>query len=286
VLGVGPGNNIVRAGDLTNPGAPTLGPGGAPTVPGTISGAGAYTPDWAGLISGDSGLRDAAAALAAGGAQNQDQLNAQIANAYEQFGKNVDLSSLAQSLGMTQADLQKALGPDVQKLAQENTNAGLSTVSRLDKANSDANNAIRANLNKRGLLNSGETGYELDQQNLGYRQASSDAYQKFLGYLQQYQQGYLSAQQSNAQSLAGAYNSAADRQYSLNRGSAGVTAHLDHVDASGKPVYTDGSGNFFNLDGSRYTAPAPTAPAAPPAPPAPVPNVAQGGLGSRFTKVA
>lgn len=248
---------------------PNAGGAAGAGAPGSITGAGAYTPDWAALISGDAGLKDAAAALAAGGAQNQAQLDSELTNAYTSFGKNIDLAQLAQSIGMTQADLQNALGPDAQKLAQENTAAGTSTTSRLDAANQNAIRQITQNLNKRGILKSGETGYELDQQNLGYRQANSDAYQKLLGYLQQYQQGYLTAQQTNTQSLAGAYSSAADRQYNNNQSTPGVTAHLDHTDASGKPVYTDGQGNFFNLDGSAYSAPAPAAPAPPAAPSAP-----------------
>lgn len=118
---------------------------------------------------------------------------------------------------MSQADIQNYLGPDAQKIAQENTDAGTSTTSRLDQANQNATRAILAGLNKRGLLNSGESGYQLDQQNLGYRQAQQDAYSKFLSYLQQYQQGYLTAQQQRAASLATSINSAADRQYNLNQ---------------------------------------------------------------------
>lgn len=119
---------------------------------------------------------------------------------------------------MTQADLQDAFGPDVQKLAQENTAAGLSTTARLDQANQKATRDIIANLNRRGILHSGEAGYQLDQQNLGYRQAQFDAYQKLLGYLQQYRAGYLAAEQQRAQALAQAYSAAADRVYSNNQG--------------------------------------------------------------------
>ena len=251
--------------NFANPDAPPTGPGvgGLPNgTPGSITGVGAYTPDWTSLINNDAGLKDAQAALAAGGAQNQAQLDAQIANAYESFGKNIDLSSLAQSLGMTQADLQNAIGPDVQKLAQENTAAGTSTTARLDQANQNATRNIIANLNKRGILHSGEAGYELNQQNLGYRQAQSDAYQKFLGYLQQYQQGYLAAQQTNASKLADAYSSAADRVQANNQGSAGVTANYAFTDASGNYVYRGPDGTLYNPDGSIYT---PKAPAPPPA---------------------
>jgi hypothetical protein len=233
-------------------------------APSPITGVGAYTPDWEKLIQSDSGLKDAAGALAAGSANNQTQLNSQLANAYESFGKNVDLSTLAGQLGMTQADIQSALGPDVQKLAQENTDAGLSTTARLDQANTNAVRDIIANLNKRGMLHSGEAGYQLDQQNLGYRQAQSDAYQKLLGYLQQYQQGFLSAQQTNAGKLADAYSSAADRVQASNTGSSGITANPDHQDATGAWVYKGTDGNFYHADGSPYVAPnAPSAPGAP-----------------------
>jgi hypothetical protein len=161
---------------------------------------------------------------------------------------------------MSEADIQQALGPDVQKLAQENTDAGLSTTARIDKANQDAIRQITANLNRRGILHSGEAGYELDQQNLGYRQASSDAYQKLLGYLQQYQQGFLSAQNQNAQSLAGAYSSAADRVYNGNQSTPGVTADYAYTDAAGVHVYKGPDGTLYNVDGSIYTPPAPATP--------------------------
>lgn len=221
---------------------------------------GAYTPDWQSLISNDAAFKDAAATLAAGNAQNQTQLNSEIANAYEAFAPNSpDLAALAQSLGMTQADLQNIITPDVQKLAQENTAAGTSTSARLDQANQKATAQIIANLNKRGLLHSGEASYQLDQQNLGYRQAQSDAYQKLLGYLQQYQQGYLSAQQANAQKLADAYSSAGDRVLTENSSTAGVTAVPDHQDATGAWVYRGPDGQFYDANGKPYVAPNPVA---------------------------
>jgi hypothetical protein len=151
---------------------------------------------------------------------------------------------------MTQADLQNVLSPDVQKLAQENTDAGLSTQARLNQQNQQSTRQLVANLNKRGLLHSGEAGYQLDQLNTGYRQAQSDAYQKLLGYLQQYQQGYLSAVNGNTANLTNAISSAATRQAGLNQGSAGVTATLAGTDANGNPVYKGPDGSLFNPDGS------------------------------------
>lgn len=175
------------------------------------------TADWQKLIAGDAGLQSAEAALSGSQAADQNALGAEIKNAYEGFGKPVDLATLASQLGMNQADIQNYLGSDAQKIAQENTDAGTSTTARLDQANQNATRGIVAGLNKRGMLYSGDTGHQLDQQNLGYRQAQQDAYSKFLGYLQQYQQGYLTAQQQRAAALAAAINSAADRQLSLNQ---------------------------------------------------------------------
>lgn len=160
---------------------------------------------------------------------------------------------------MSQSDLQNALTPDVQQLAKENTDAGLSTQARLAQQNKISTRQTIANLNARGALHSGEAGYQLDQLNTGYRQAQSDSYQKLLGYLQQYQQGYLSALGNNTTNLTTAISGAATRQAGLNQGSAGVTAAIDHLDASGKPVYKDPSGNLFNADGSAYTEPPPPA---------------------------
>lgn len=194
----------------------------------------------------------------AGNAQNQNALNAELANAYETFGSNIDLSKLAQSLGMNEADLQGVLNPAIQQLAKENTDAGLSTQARLQQANDKAKQQTLADLNKRGLLHSGEAGYQLDQLNTGYRQAQSDAYQKFLGYLQQYQQGYLSALGQNTTNLTNAISSAATRQSQVNQGTPGVTAYET---SPGSGIYRAPDGSLYNPDGTPHV----TAPAAPPA---------------------
>jgi hypothetical protein len=172
------------------------------------------------------------------------------------FGSVPDFSQLAKSLGMTEADLQNAAGPDIQRLAQENTAAGTSTQARLTQANDDAVRQIRAALNRRGLLNSGESGYQLDRQNTGYRQASYDANQKLLDYLQKYQQGYVSAQQARQGQLAQSYSDAANRQYANNQGTPGTTATFDHVDSAGRAVYRGPDGRLYDVSGSAYSPPA------------------------------
>lgn len=249
--------------DFSNPGAPTL-PSPFTKAAGTPDNTtvGAYTPDWKSLISNDPGLLQVEQTLGAGSAADAASRDAQIQQAIETFGSAPDLASLAQQLGMSQADLQNVLTPDVQKLAQENTDAGLSTKARLDQANTNAIRQITQNLNKRGILNSGEAGYELDQQNLGYRQAQSDATQKLLGYLAQYQQGYLAAQNQRDSTLAGAVNDAANRQMQENQSSPGVQTTFAFNTDNGDPVYRGPDGTLYNADGTPYAYAAPN-PAAP-----------------------
>jgi hypothetical protein len=262
-------------------GAPPV--GAAPSIT-----AGAYTPDWAKLISSDPGLLDAQNALLAGSAGDLASRNALIQRALVNFGSVPDLATLAKQLGLSQEDLSGLAGSDVQRLAQENTDAGLSTQARLAQANQDAIRQLTNQLNARGLLNSGESAYELDRQDTGYRQAQSDATQKLLDYLNQYQQGYASAQAQRAQALASAYGSAADRQFASNQGSAGTAATWAFTDANGAHVYRGPDGTLYNADGSVYNGPGGAPPtstslAPPVAPTTPKPPTYGGSGGGRPT---
>lgn len=69
-------------------------------------------------------------------------------------------------------------------LAAKNTQAGTSTIARLKAAHEKAvRDSIRANA-ARGILRSGDTGYQLGQRELENRQNLSDTVSKFLEYLQ------------------------------------------------------------------------------------------------------
>lgn len=248
--------------------APPRTPPPAPgATPGPIT-VGKYTPDWASLIANDSGFLQDQSYLGASNVANASQRDAQIQRALVQFGGVPDIAGIGKSLGLSPEDVQKlqeSLGPGIQDLAKENTDAGLSTESRLAQANTDAVRQIKNQLNARGLLNSGETGYQLGKQQQGYSQAEYDANQKLLDYLNQYQQGYLSAQTSNAQALGTSASNAADRQFSVNQGSPGTQAVYDHTAPDGTVVYKDTGGTLYSADGSKYTPP-PEAPVAPPLP--------------------
>jgi hypothetical protein len=261
------------AGSGSGAGLGSTGLGGG-TGGGSIFNAGAYTPDWASLIQNDAGFLQDQSTLGASGVANASQRDASIQRALVNFGGNVDINSVAKSLGVDPSTLAGVDPAMVQNLAQANDNAGTSTQAQLSAANTKAVRGITNSLNARGLLNSGETGYQLGQQQQGYTQAQYDSSQKLMDYLSQYQQGYLSAQQQLAQQQAADASAAADRQYQANQGSAGTTADWSFTDASGVHVYKDASGNLFNPDGTKYTgsgqatpAPSVAPPVAPPTPP-------------------
>lgn len=232
--------------------ASLAGIGATPATPG-------YAPDWSSLIANDPGLLASEGALGAAGTANLAQRNAEIKSAYIAYGGNIDIPTLAKQMGLSEADITNALGPDAQTLAQQNTDAGLSTTARLNQANTDALQSIRANLNKRGLLNSGETGYQLNRQDLSYRQAQFDATQKILGVLQQYQSGYLSAEQAREEALAAAFTAAAGRVQQSNPSVPGTpaqpgeTANFVGVDINHDPVYQTSSGAYYDQNGDPYT---------------------------------
>ena len=243
------------------PASPSLGAGVAPVgAPGSIGNAGSYTPDWASLIQNDPGFLQDQSTLSASGIANASQRDALMQTALVNFGGNVDMNAVAKTLGVDPSSLSNLDPATVQALAHQNDVAGTSTQSRLDAANTLATRGIKNALNARGLLNSGETGYQLGQQQQSYTQAQYDARQKLTDYMTQYQQGYLTGQQQLNQSLSTAASSAADRQYANNTGSAGTTANYSYTDAAGTHVYADSNGNLFNPDGTPYAAPAAPAP--------------------------
>jgi hypothetical protein len=124
----------------------------------------------------------------------------------------------------------------------------------LDQTHQDAIRSIKNALNARGLLGSGEAGFQLNKEQQNYTQGEYDSQAKLLDYLSSYQQGYLQAEQSRQSQLAQSASDAANRQLALpqNQPSAGTTAAFDHVDQNGQAVYRAPDGTLHNSDGSIY----------------------------------
>ena len=193
---------------------------------------------------------------------NEAQRNAVFQTDVTQYGEVPDLAQAAKALGLSSTDLTGILGPDIAKLAQENTAAGTSTVARLGADNTKAIGAIKNALAARGVFNSGETGYQLGQQQQAYMNAGYDALQKLFGGMDTAQQGYLTAEQQRLEAIAQVISDAANRaagEYPPSPGSPAVpatTATWVGADTAGNPVYQDSGGNLYNPDGSSYSGPA------------------------------
>ena len=250
-----------------NPVASPFRTGAAPAAPqgninvGGSAGSPGYTPDWNALIQGDSGLQAALAPLTASGIQDKSALGANVGESLAEFGDtNLNLDQLAQQTGLNKNDLASIVTPQVLDLAKQNTAAGTSTLARLAADNTKQVQAIKNALNARGLLNSGESGYELGQQQQNFTNSQFDARSSLLKAIQGYYQGYLQGQLQRAQSEAQAYSDAANREFSMNQGYAatpgtpGTAAHFLFTDDNGHPVYSDGQ-QYYDANGNPYSGP-------------------------------
>lgn len=135
--------------------------------------------------------------------------NAGFRRAAIQFGELPDVQGIAQALGLNLSDLGDVFGSDTAKLAQGNTQAGTSTVARLGEAHQDAVRGITNALASRGILRSGETGFQQGRENLNYTRAQYDARNQLLDYLSGLQSGFVNAQRQRQQALAQARLAAA-----------------------------------------------------------------------------
>lgn len=88
------------------------------------------------------------------------------------------------------------------RLAAENTQAGLSTVARLNRAHTDALRQITNVLAARGVLRSGQTGAEMGREQTNYTTAQYDSRQNLLDYLGGLQAGFAQAEQQRQWQLA------------------------------------------------------------------------------------
>jgi hypothetical protein len=210
----------------TSPFAPTS-PASAPTTPPPNPADVVGSSDWWNrIINNDVGYQQAQAAFNAQDAINQAARNAQMQQAFEQFGDSSwNLGDLAKALGMQTADVNNILGgPDVLKAAQQATDSGVSTLARLRDAAQQAQMHTVNNLAARGILSSGETGYQSQRNAQTAQQNDFDARAKLLSALTGDQGGYTSSRQAAWDTLNAALQAAADRQYGIHGGDTPTSA--------------------------------------------------------------
>lgn len=169
---------------LYNTTTPYVTPSGQTAAP--SSGPAVGSQEWYNqILANDPLLKQANANIAAGGVQNQAQLQAAQARALAQYG-NVPSGSLP---GVSEID------QTTRDLAAQNTAAGTSTYAQLQRALNVANQSSNASLAARGMLRSGAFGQHGAENLLNYNISQSGAVGKLMDYLQGLYSGYLSQQQ-------------------------------------------------------------------------------------------
>lgn len=192
----------------------TAGGGGATGGGGSYGGGGGYNiPDFASLIENDPSYLQLKADLAAQGISDAAARKTAINRAITQFGYLPDFNSLDQTfLG---GNLQGDIDPATAGLVDRNNEAGFSTKARLAQAHEDAVRNITNALASRGLLRSGEAGYQFGRENQAYGQANYDATQKLLDYLGGVQAAFAQSERARQGELRGGARDAAAFQLQL-----------------------------------------------------------------------
>lgn len=221
----------------------TAGPGGykAPGGKGSINIGGGYI-DPATQIWNDPGFQQLKNNLSASGIADAAHLRGLIQQALIQFGSVPNLPS----------DVQQAAGLDTagtQALADQNP---FSTLKQMAQKYQTAQDAEKNQLASRGILSSGETGYQLGQLGQQNAQGTYDATNSLLGNVGGYYDQYVQGQQAAANQLAQGAMTAEGNAAANNAGGAGT------VSASWDPatgLYKDPNGNFYDPSGNPVSLP-------------------------------
>lgn len=187
----------------TVPGDPVVNPPAAPTssLP--------SIQDLQQLIENDPLYKQTQADIAASRIADQAGLSAARARALTMFGDVP--TDVAQANPALVGNVAGDITDTVRQLAAQNTEAGNSTVARLKQAYDENIHALQNSLAARGILSSGETGYQLGKQNLSYQQSRYDAIQQLLDLLAGYQSSYLTNDAALRAQLNAAAQAAAGR---------------------------------------------------------------------------
>jgi len=192
-------------------------PYSAPSAPGTPAGS---TFD----INTDPGYQAALAAANRGGADADTALRQGLSNLLIGFGSPSLASQLAQ-YGYSS-------NPNDATAAQANYNAGNAVLARLDQTHALNRQGVINSLAAHGLINSGDTGYQLGQQDQQYGQGVYDATQSALNQAYNLQQNDLSAKNTLQQQIASALQSAW-QNFMANPGAYAQAPAAPSVDNSG-----------------------------------------------------
>lgn len=230
----------MNAGKTTTPGAQTI----------SVGGSGAGASDYASDIMNDPAFKMLQQSLSAAGISDAAHLRGAIQQALIGFGAVPDLPQ----------DILQNSGLDTAGTADLAANNPFSTLKRLQQTYQDQQDAAKNQLAARGILNSGETGFQLGR--IGQNQAGAqyDATNNLLGGIGSLNDQYVQGRQAAANQLAqGAFSAEGNAAAAGGSGGGGPSVTATWDPATG--TYIDPSGNHYGADGSPITLPTPTQPA-------------------------
>jgi hypothetical protein len=163
------------------------------------------------LLEADPGYQQILGDVQGASAAEKGQRNASMQRSMAEFGEIPDLSQSLSALGLTSSDMAGITTPEAQTLAQSLTNSGVSTKAQLEYAQKKAIQGISNALASRNMLRSGDTGYNVGQQNLAYTQNQYNARKTLLDYLAGIQSGYAAAERQRQSDLRSAWTDAYGR---------------------------------------------------------------------------
>lgn len=167
-----------------------------------------YSNPYAGLIGGMPDLSALESVYKAQSADDAAARDAALRRLVISYGQMPDFNSLGIS-DKAKGFLSGALNDEVRQLAANAENEGVSVHARQAKANEVANRKIPALLAGRGLLRSGQTGYDLNEQAQNYKNQQYDTLNELLSNVEGTVGNFLAAERQRQLALAEARMQAA-----------------------------------------------------------------------------
>lgn len=255
----GSGANAAQVSKNTT-GLPTSVPGSGPTYDpyappaagsspgvnpdGSIQVGSNFTPDYAALLAGDPSWM---------AYQNNEQ--GTLANAATSRAAAIKAAMIQYGGGLPSGvtDTYGDITPDITDLASQNQYSDLADINR---SYTQGLETFKRGLAARGVLQSGDLGYGLDQAATNLGQQQYDAGNNFANSFNSAINSYLGTVNSQKQGEAGALSSAESDVYNnpANRPTTSSSANLvpNWQALYGSPVYSGPDGTLYNADGSTH----------------------------------
>jgi hypothetical protein len=259
------------------PGGPTGSPaaGGAPApAPGTsptttpaatlfpdikIPGQAGKPPDYAALIENDPAYQQLKTTLSAQGIASASQLRSAIQQALIQFGAVPDLPG----------DVAKNAGLDTAGTAALASGNPFSVLAQFAQKYQQDQQQTENQLAARGILSSGETGFQLGKLGQANALGQYNATNSLLGSIGTLNDQYVAGRQAAAQALAQGASTAEANQVGMNPQPTGATGAVTATYDPNTKTWVDSSGNHYDQGGNPVTV---TPSTAPPPTPTPIPT--------------